>query len=218
MRSMSYSEWETVSWMPRLQGIAEPTGGYVSFGKVDSWFGDIWPSRNLEAALKARSYNKEIILFTFSLPYMHAVPAWNLVFNLRDMGWDHWILLVDEEELCTSFRSSFPYSGCAWSSFKAEFPSYKANGVQKKIHLSWLTAGRAVRLGYNVLVMDADITVHYDLYTLFKTPPLRYVLCQSLCLPTHSSLLTRAAAPTPTKRCCAAPSMPFTSKRMVPGM
>jgi hypothetical protein len=35
----------------------------------------------------------------------------------------------------------------------------------------WSVTARAVRLGYNVLALDADCGFHYDIYAILKAPP-----------------------------------------------
>lgn len=47
--------------------------------------------------------------------------------------------------------------------------------LQATWHLRRRTAARAVRLGYNVMVVDSDMIIFDDPYALFKSPPFSQV-------------------------------------------
>ena len=172
MRNLSLMEWRKLSGTPpkllHLESI--PRGDYVSFGKLDPWSGDIFPTKNLIDALETRSYKKEIIMTYVNEAPSAFEPAVNFFFTLRSMGYDHWILLVDDQRyLCEIFMDILPYSGCAWSSFREEFPGLPGGGTWTKKFALWMIAGRAIRLGYNVFTIDVDTTIQQDVYALFKS-------------------------------------------------
>lgn len=172
MNNLTYQEWEQVSWKPSLLSHVQPAGDYVSFGKLKPWFGDVFPSSNLKEALAARSYKKELIIFSFNRAT--ALEAVNFVFNLRDLGYDHWLALTDDSTMCEVMRTAFPNGGCGYSSLAEAFPGIRIrpkDGVEFKQLYLWATVARAVRLGYNVLSVDIDIITHYDLYSFFKSEP-----------------------------------------------
>lgn len=171
MRNLSIMEWRELAGTPPklLQLKSPPQGEYVSFGKVDPWLGDIFPTANLIDALETRSYKREIIMTYVNDAPSAFEPAVNFFFTLRSMGYDHWILLVDDQNhLCEVFTQILPYSGCAWSTFREEFPGLPGGGVWSKKFALWMTAGRAIRLGFNVLTIDVDTTIQQDIYALFK--------------------------------------------------
>lgn len=172
MRNLSLMKWREIAGTPPklLHLNSVPQGQYVSFGKPDSWSGDIFPTANLIDALETRSYKKEIIMTYVNDAISAFEPAVNFFFSLRSMGYDHWILLVDDQNhLCEVFMDILPYSGCAWSTFREEFPGLPGGGTWSKKFALWMTAGRAIRLGYNVLTIDVDTTIHQDVYALFKS-------------------------------------------------
>ncbi|WPT12048.1 hypothetical protein PSENEW3n2_00003706 [Picochlorum sp. SENEW3] len=116
-----------------------PQGEYVSFGKVGSWSGDIFPTASLINALEVRSYKKEIIMTYVNDAISALEPAVNFFFTLRSMG------------------------------FRDEFPGLPEGGVWSKKFALWMIAGRSIRLGYNVLTIDVDTTIHQDVYAFLKS-------------------------------------------------
>ena len=69
---------------------------------------------------QARSYKKELIIFSFNRAT--ALEAVNFVFNLRDLGYDHWLALTDDSTMCEVMRTAFPNGG------QLESPGWGAGG------------------------------------------------------------------------------------------
>ena len=80
-----------------------------------------------------------------------------------------------QKDHCNVIQRLFPNGGCAWSTqdqyfVKSRYGAFGDPEDAKKYSL-WFTAARALRLGYNVLAIDVDVTIHQDVYRIFKSPP-----------------------------------------------
>lgn len=125
------------------------------------------------SCLQARAHKKEIILFCFN-----SATVWeaaNLIFNLRDLGYDHWVGVTDNTpSMCDIIRKVMPNGACGWSSQQEAFPGTRprpSDPFEMKQFTLWFYTARIVRLGYNVLAIDVDTTTHQDVYQYFKKPP-----------------------------------------------
>ncbi|GAX80964.1 hypothetical protein CEUSTIGMA_g8399.t1, partial [Chlamydomonas eustigma] len=139
-----------------------------SVGKVKYFLGDIYDSSALREALEARSFNKEIILIANSLHKLGGLLQ--VVSNLEYLGYSHILLLSYNREECEGLVKLLPQLGCVWTSFSFDPDS----GMHERFVLWFLryrTMVRALRLGYNVFLMDNDVVFFEDPYTYFKRPP-----------------------------------------------
>ncbi len=85
-----------------------------------------------------------------------------LVASFESLGYAHILLLSYNKEECDGLLQLLPsLGGCVWTSFKLNEDS----GIHERYFLWFLryrTLVRAVRLGYNVLMTDNDVTFFYD--------------------------------------------------------
>jgi hypothetical protein len=162
--------------------------GLCSLSRVRPWIGDLTSSQNFRAALRARSHKSELVLLCTdgrSLDFTLQPIA-----QLARLGMSHHLLLADSRETCDRAReaidkasesSSTPFSlGCGWygdggssSGSDGQNPTTpllppRVQGAFRLWALRLRTALRAVRLGRNVLVLDADTVLFDDPYPYLK--------------------------------------------------
>ena len=99
----------------------------------------------MEQAARVRSYRKEIIIFESDKSMGGWAFYW--VHQMRRKGYEHWLILADKEESCTSLQTQWepmvstyheqPLS-CAWSSYPRSHPGWTQwrprNGKEDNMH------------------------------------------------------------------------------------
>ena len=166
-------------------------GGLCSLPRVRAWHGDLGPSPNLRAALKARAHRGELVLLCTTDAQSLDVTL-QPVAQLARLGMAHHLLLADGPGTCEAARGAVaavvvgasgddrgtpPITlGCGWygdgdgggdGAEQLVLPR-RVQGAFRLWALRMRTALRAVRLGYNVLVLDADTVLFGDPYPYLK--------------------------------------------------
>lgn len=170
--------------------------GLCSLGRVRAWHGDLSRSPSFREALRARAFKKEVVLLCTegrSLDFTLQPLA-----QLARLGMAHALLLADTRETCERAREAVERFndrsggrsaqqqqrrqqrlslGCGWygegeSSDNALLLPPRIQGAFRLWALRLRTALRAVRLRYNVLVLDADTVLFADPYPYLKHPAL----------------------------------------------
>ncbi len=150
---------------------------------------------SLEAAIAARSFRNELILFSFD--FCGISEALSLVLTLRQAGFEHFLPLSDGRETCEAMRLATrhwsPPVPCFFSSAPSDHPGWASWGsgpgcvsasVARAAARSacvleqlWTTRYHVAALllgaGVNLLHMDTDSAVLSDPYAQLKAPPLR---------------------------------------------
>ncbi|KXZ47229.1 hypothetical protein GPECTOR_37g235 [Gonium pectorale] len=137
--------------LPQLSGgdgaLPCEASGMCSIGRVRPFQGDTFPLQGLRDCLHARSFRREVILFAES----RLTVAFQVYHNLLSLGYAHIVLLAPGREQCARAAQLWPdVSGCAWYS-QAFGPKCVGRGLLERHAL----LPRAVRLGYNVLMLDS---------------------------------------------------------------
>jgi hypothetical protein len=168
--------------------------GLCSLGRVHPWLGDLSASDAFRQALNARTYKQELVLL--------CTDGRALDFTLQPLaqmarlGMAHHLLLADSQKTCEQARKAVPSVGCGWygdgedeegasedsggggrsssrrSSTQPLLLPRRVQGAFRLWALRLRTALRAARLGYNVLVLDADTILFDDPYPYLKHPAL----------------------------------------------
>ncbi|KAG2426250.1 hypothetical protein HXX76_013008 [Chlamydomonas incerta] len=149
-------------------------GSYCSSGKVQSYVGALDSTRQLVTALKHLSFKREIII----THHADLGDAIQVLHRWQRHGYGHVLLVNPTAEPCRRLEAGGafrPLLGCGWFE-DARRVGWIVNqqGGCKGMLDKWLihyTAARAVRLGYNVLAVDADTLPLGDWYGLVKSPP-----------------------------------------------
>ncbi|KAL4446752.1 hypothetical protein ABPG77_007996 [Micractinium sp. CCAP 211/92] len=149
-------------------GLACRESGLCSVGKVKRWRGDIATNEQLQAMLEAVSYKREVMFVTTGMPTNPYVI--NIVEDARALGLGHIFVLVWDEAKCGELPGPYREAiSCAWDSRRSQ---ESANAFNDLLAKRWEVTARALRMGYNVLSLDDDISLLDDPYRYFKTPPL----------------------------------------------
>ncbi|KAG8460789.1 hypothetical protein KFE25_010844 [Diacronema lutheri] len=148
-------------------------GRFCSVGKLAPYrAGDFERPGELERAVRARSWEGELVL-----SYANAGgSAWvaNLAFSLRDVGIEHFLLLMMSDGACANLFASAAALSCGWSSWdmggcKSEAESTGATERMWFIRHHYLA--RIIELGtVNVMALDGDVTVNAMPYALLHEP------------------------------------------------
>ncbi|KXZ54479.1 hypothetical protein GPECTOR_4g544 [Gonium pectorale] len=146
-------------------------GEYCSFNHITGYVGPLDTNAQLREALNSVSYKQEIV-------FAHHAQldfAYQMVQRWQKFGYGHLIVLYPEQRLCDRLRGAFDKLGCAWYEDHTKMAwIIKQEGGCKGCTDKWLihyTGARAVRMGYNVLVADADTMPIYDFYGIIHQPP-----------------------------------------------
>ncbi|PNH03781.1 hypothetical protein TSOC_010135 [Tetrabaena socialis] len=164
--------------------------GYCSVGQVAGYVGPVDTAVELRQAVEATAYRKELII----IPETRVLSAAQVLMHFRDAGYGHVLMVMDHcDRLVSVMRPRASRDGpisCGTYSSKelggpTGFPYFKRIiGSFEAWWWKWMTAGRAVALGYNVLAIDSDTVVLSDWYVPYwrvKQPPLSTVqmACQN---------------------------------------
>ena len=172
-------------------GPAKRASTYWSVGKLKALphAMDIDGPGVIGQVARTRSYKGEVILFTADA----GMAGWGYhwVYQLRRMGYEHWVMLADVQKTCESIHEQWepmervhnelPLS-CVWSSAPrahAGWKQWRPRGVEDKMHsvyILWCTRWWVARLllgeRLNVLSLDIDAVMLTDVYELLRAPPL----------------------------------------------
>ena len=175
---------------PPLGDATAPKSAYHSLGKLRSLPQlDIAQPGAAATVAQTRSYKREIIIFESDASMAGWAFYW--VGQMRRKGYEHWIILADQEASCTSINSQWqpmvekhheqPLS-CAWSSYPRTHPGWaqwaprKGEDNMHNVYILWSTrwwvALQLSRQDVNVLSLDVDAVLLTDIYELLRSPPL----------------------------------------------
>lgn len=149
---------------------------------------DLAVPAQLDAALAARAFKKNIILFTFTASAGCAksctplLKSWlgdavAMVAQLNDVGFTHYIAVTGTPEGCTELHSVWQtHHGARPSCAVAVHPSMGHEEKNQIVRAGWTTRywliTQCIERGLDVLMHDLDMVFHTDPYALFKSPPL----------------------------------------------
>ena len=87
------------------------------------------------------------------------------------------LLLADQRRTCIRAQAVWPWLECAYSRGIPGFERYASTGVVEMWSLwsaKWLVLARLVEIGLNIMMMDSDMLVLADPYTLLRSEPLSH--------------------------------------------
>jgi hypothetical protein len=123
----------------------------------------------MKEMLGARSYRNEVIVTTAD--GNHLEELFNLVLDFRDLGMEHTVIFMDNEESCNRAALFLPNLGCTWSDFlEKEHPKPYWTRTLHMWLMRWLLFNSIVRHGHNALILDTDNSVRADPYLFLKSP------------------------------------------------
>ena len=152
--------------------------------------GDLDRPDVLAAALAARAFRGEVILFTFDVCAVS--DALNTILLLRNAGFEHFIPLTDGEATCTQLERAAARvtarAPCFWSSWSSRMPGWAQWGsgagcvsalvpqrscvLEQLYAMRYHVAGAILARGANVLFTDLDAVLLQDPYAQLKAAPL----------------------------------------------
>ena len=179
----------------------------------------------LITALKECSRGREVIVTITDR--IHSRWALNLQHNLHSLGLPYALVIADSGPTCDAFRARLPLmraACCAHSSYMRSEPGLAAGLKAYNVHPNhvyhlwwqrWHYAAAGVAAGYNMLMLDADISLRADPYPLLRTlshshalvtiPPLpRTAPCHADCTVHATTQHTAQQGAHPTSHCTAA--------------
>ena len=143
-----------------------------------------------EHVVARRSYKSELIMFTSD----HQMIGWagHWVNQMRQRGYEHWLILGDQESTCHTLQKNWrpmveryaeePLS-CVWSSYPKSHPGWEQWRPRNKEPLHnvyilwasrWWVSWKLLKAGTNVLSLDVDAVLMTDIYELLRAPPLSH--------------------------------------------
>ena len=130
-----------------------------------------------------RSFNsKELILLTSNADGLPLVI--NLVANLAQIGHKHALILADSPNTCGLLKDDSAPACLHSTVLRDTYPHALRIYVSNPVWILWLQRylyfRRAMTLGLNPLLLDADVVLFHDVYPLFHGPLVNYTLI-SLC-------------------------------------
>ena len=138
-----------------LRPVADPTAAL----QVDL---EAAPSNLLRMAEARADQFRDIVLLTSDIRQLSI--AANLVSNLASVGVHHYILIADQASTCAKVAGRL---ACVWSTLLE--PKYRARlrgAMTNEVRTMWLLRqiyfGRLVGLGYNPMLLDADVILFRD--------------------------------------------------------
>lgn len=141
---------------------------HYSVGRVRPFVGNIDDIREFQQALQARAYKQEIILTMSDVPHLDFL--FNLLLNMREQGFEHYMVLMLREDECREAQRLWPDIGCIWSDFLlSDPPGQYWHNVRRLWMIRWMVFARTLQLGYNILMFDTDNLFTNDLYRYIKS-------------------------------------------------
>lgn len=150
--------------------------GYCSIGVSKPWVGDIRNSKALHSFLASVPYMKEIIIASATYagpldPYGDVLLQ--LHYNLMSFGFAHHSFIAYDVLTCQNLSKESQDLSCAFDSGEEEnLPAFVAMGAARTWVQRLRFIARVIRLGFNVLCVDADSIFFRDPYVHLKHPPL----------------------------------------------
>ncbi|GIL82746.1 hypothetical protein Vretifemale_11618 [Volvox reticuliferus] len=146
--------------------------GYCSLGRTMPFMGEVDSALGLRKALAARSYKQEVILMATDSE--HVLGAMQAVGNLLRLGLEHVMMLSSSGSDCVRVAAALPSAGCVWLDWELPVLGAERDLVPAAVplwHNRYRIAARAVRMRYNVFLVDTDVIFFDDPYVYFKSPP-----------------------------------------------
>eukprot|EP00798_Chlamydomonas_sp_ICE-L_P006333 gene6333-2959_t len=151
--------------------LACEQSGYCSLGKISPFLGDVASSEQLKNMLDSCSYKKEVILLASTSDVLdNALQTYNQFIQL---GLAHVVLLAPDEGACHKASDIASDLCCVWNS--VELPGNFFPHQLKLWHIRRRVTARAVRLGYNFMVVDTDVIIFDDPYNVPVFTPLLHL-------------------------------------------
>ncbi len=126
-------------------------------------------SSNLKRMAEARAdKDRNIVLLTSDINQLDI--AANLIANLASVGVHHYILVADQGATCRKVATRL---ACVWSTLlEPRFSPKLRSAGTNKVRALWLVrqmyVGRLARLGYNPMMLDADVILFHDPFELIR--------------------------------------------------
>ncbi|GLI67397.1 hypothetical protein VaNZ11_011582, partial [Volvox africanus] len=146
--------------------------GYCSLGRTKPYVGEVDSALGLRKALAARSYKQEVILMAADSG--HVLGAMKAVGNLLRLGLEHVMMVRSSGTDCVRLAAALPSTGCVWLDWELPVLGAERDLVPAAVplwHSRYRIAARAVRMRYNVFLVDTDVIFFDDPYVYFKSPP-----------------------------------------------
>jgi hypothetical protein len=147
---------------PGARGL-DCEGPLCSVGKVEPYkAGDLEAAGELERAVRARSYAGELVI-TYA---NEAGSAWvaNLALSLRDVGIEHFLLIMMTQRGCDGLFGSPARLSCGWSSWDLDgckSEADKTGATERMWFIRHYYLARIIELGgVNVMALDGDMTIN----------------------------------------------------------
>lgn len=122
----------------------------------------------MESMLKARAFNREVILTTADGGHLEELL--NLLLDFKDLKMEHTVVFMDSQESCMHVSQLVDPVGCTWSAFlHDEHPRPYWTRIIHMWLMRWMLFNSMVRRGYNVLILDTDNSVRMDPYMFLKS-------------------------------------------------
>ena len=165
--------------------------GYCSIGISKTWVGDIREGSKLREMLLNVAFQNEIIISAGTYAGFHdpyAELLLQLHQNVLNMGFAHFAFVSgDNQSTCKQLQSESNSISCVYDSgeqgdqnlpkwtFLEDWRGLSQNSWHERLRF----VARAIRLGYNVMQVDADSIFFTDPYIHFKSPPFKrtHYLC-----------------------------------------
>ncbi|KAI3428524.1 hypothetical protein D9Q98_007347 [Chlorella vulgaris] len=144
--------------------------GYCSLGVSKLWRGDVATNEGLRALLEAVSFKREIIFTMSDLKGYVLEMALNAVSSAAAQGYGHSLVLATDPAACSNIPA--PYNAtvsCVWDS--REVVALGDGDIFEWWYKRWDFFARVVRMGYNVLSLDADAMITAEFYSFVKAEP-----------------------------------------------
>ncbi|KAL4423657.1 hypothetical protein ABPG75_000958 [Micractinium tetrahymenae] len=146
--------------------LACEESGMCSVGKVKRYWGEVTTNEQLRTMLEGLAYKKEIMLVTSGLADLPS--AINMIEDAQSLGLAHIFLLLWDESFCDQVPASYkPVVSCVWDARRSQ---ESASVFWDQMNKRWEVIARALRMGYNVLSLDADASILDDPYRYLKHP------------------------------------------------
>ena len=125
--------------------------GYCSLTLQPSkYIGSIQTNKQLKLALTTLAFKNEVIITMETRPD----AATQIIANLQHAGYGHTLLIARNIRLCLRIAQIFPQYGCGWYDHPLD-QRLAAVGKDLNMYFKFLAGVRAVRMGYNVMLLDS---------------------------------------------------------------
>eukprot|EP00966_Prymnesium_polylepis_P334486 7389865-Prymnesium_polylepis.1 len=125
------------------------------------------PGNLLRAAQACASPDKDLVVVTTDTNQLDI--AVNLVANLADVGVPHYLVIAASQDLCLRIRRRV---ACVWTTLMEPFRRKLAQAGTNMVRAGWLCrqiyVGRLSRLGFNPMLLDADVILFHNPFPLIR--------------------------------------------------